>query len=769
MKLDQKPKKAIQRNMTGFATSSIGMSQAGASIASYFLRDKIYTNKELAVVREYVANAIDEHRKHKINKKVLVTLPTEDQRSPIFKVRDYAKGLSDENVRNIFGMYFESTKRDDNSQIGGFGIGSKAGHAYTDTFYVTSWFEGVKRSYSFIIDGDTSMGEGKIMLLSESKSNEPSGIEVSVPVRSEDVSKFAYEFHNLFVYCSNSVETDNELSPRNEVIESTKSFIVTKNVSSDSMYSNRKVIVGFIPYDISAPTFNIVVDKVRKNMSLAKKRILSNMTASGRVTFVLKQGSAGISVSRESLEDTNQTKGSLERAIHDSVNYVYNHIVNTIENVKTFKEFIKFLKKDQCGLFGVISYYEFDKVIDEAVANNKNQDVIDGVALVRDFKLGSGNDCYAYRLKNKNSVSETYTEGGYISSSEADKFLKNIRFVNELVTGGGVVEMKTPTPPYKLNQIVRNIFAVKKTELVKAGKVSANYTESVSVHVGDSIVELAKNLNNLKGGEIITVTDADTAKKITIQMFNHVFHNEPLKTKKSSEVLLVPIDGSPTTVIDLADIPDDSILAHGDSREIDITSTLKCSEGGGRKVGLNNILAVLKVARDNKLIKQNYIVLAPRAKKYSMREFKCIWIDKIVNDKSLSGKIRNVAEKIVRDEVSNGFVDTRIANLLKIVHSVKSDCKIVEFLKDNNLSETPTTSKVFKSYRDLNLPRWIVLCDYAFLGDTPLFIQRNELNMWFESQIKELSKNSDTIKNIKKFVLSNEVMRERLKKQIILA
>lgn len=175
----------------GLEKSKMGMSAKGMDIASYFLRDKIYSNKPLAVVREYICNAIDEHKKHSIAKNVDVKIDRDEDGNVIWSVRDYANGLSEHDVRNIFGMYFESTKAGDNDSIGGFGIGSKAGHCYSDTFYVTSYFEGTETVYACVLGaGPKGVPVGEIFAVSSGPTTE-SGIEISI-----DVTKDAYIFHN---------------------------------------------------------------------------------------------------------------------------------------------------------------------------------------------------------------------------------------------------------------------------------------------------------------------------------------------------------------------------------------------------------------------------------------------------------------------------------------------------------------------------------------------------------------------------------------------
>ena len=87
----------------------MGMDSVGMDLATYFMRDKIYSNKIRAVVREYLCNAVDEHKKFNVIQPVQVGLHSKNN-EVVFYVRDYAKGLDESGVRNIFGMYFRSTK-----------------------------------------------------------------------------------------------------------------------------------------------------------------------------------------------------------------------------------------------------------------------------------------------------------------------------------------------------------------------------------------------------------------------------------------------------------------------------------------------------------------------------------------------------------------------------------------------------------------------------------------------------------------------------------
>ena len=180
----------------GLEQSVMGMDNHGSDMATYFLRDKIYSNKIQAVVREYICNAVDEHKKHGVDRPVEVSMTGLGIDQAVFSVRDHAKGLSDDGVRKIFGMYFKSTKSETNDSIGGFGVGSKAGHAYTDTFNIISHYEGVKTSYSCMLGaGDNNVPVGHIYKLDSCPTDE-TGIEINLEVKAEEERK-AYSSHSL--------------------------------------------------------------------------------------------------------------------------------------------------------------------------------------------------------------------------------------------------------------------------------------------------------------------------------------------------------------------------------------------------------------------------------------------------------------------------------------------------------------------------------------------------------------------------------------------
>lgn len=153
------------------------------------LIDGLYENKIGALVRELISNGYDSHAAAGIPDVPLsVTAPT--GMDPVFKVRDYGTSMTHETIMDLYSTIFESSKESTNDQVGMFGLGSKSPFAYTDTFSVTAYLDGVKRVYvAHVSDDDIP----QITHVGTEEADEPNGIEVQVPATVHDVHTFAHE------------------------------------------------------------------------------------------------------------------------------------------------------------------------------------------------------------------------------------------------------------------------------------------------------------------------------------------------------------------------------------------------------------------------------------------------------------------------------------------------------------------------------------------------------------------------------------------------
>lgn len=188
--------------MDGMGKSVVqSISAKNISRATYFLRDRIYTDKLKAAICEPICNAVDEHRKHNIARPVDIFILADE-----IVIRDYANGLDDNNLYNIFFQYFESTKDKDNNGIGGFGIGAKAPGAYADTYYVESYYNGTRSVFVSTVQGYDAVVN---KLLSEPCAKDNSGIAVRIPYKKNDMSRIVTLLEDMYVLMG----ADDEKSP----------------------------------------------------------------------------------------------------------------------------------------------------------------------------------------------------------------------------------------------------------------------------------------------------------------------------------------------------------------------------------------------------------------------------------------------------------------------------------------------------------------------------------------------------------------------------
>lgn len=161
---------------------AMSISAEGTAHIMSLLTD-LYSDPDLAVLREYSSNAKDSHIEAGVTKPIEVVLPT--RMNPIFHVEDFGVGMSADTIRTIYSSYGASTKRKDFSQVGAFGLGCKSALTMTQQFTLVSIKDGIK-STVLISRGDD--GVGQVNVVSELKTDKPNGVKVSVPI--QDINKF---------------------------------------------------------------------------------------------------------------------------------------------------------------------------------------------------------------------------------------------------------------------------------------------------------------------------------------------------------------------------------------------------------------------------------------------------------------------------------------------------------------------------------------------------------------------------------------------------
>lgn len=297
-----------------YAEVCFGLSGDGIAIVLDILRDQLYSNKELAVIRELVSNAYDAMvEAGKSDQPFVVGLPTADE--PTFRVRDFGYGLTPQEVRDIFVNYGASTKRASNAFIGQKGIGAKSPFAYTDSFLVVSRQHNRKQVYSAVIDPTMV---GKMVLLSDEESEEPDGLEVIVSIREEDIDKFRKEASGFFRFWTVRPTFEGFIptfEKENILFEGEKKDWVLPAKAESWTTLTSTVIMGNVPYTLDANSF----DWSGCDSSL---RVLLKAGIRIRVDI----GSIEVSASREALQYTSVT----QKVIIDKLAQARAELINAV-------------------------------------------------------------------------------------------------------------------------------------------------------------------------------------------------------------------------------------------------------------------------------------------------------------------------------------------------------------------------------------------------------------------------------------------------------
>lgn len=273
------------------------------------LTDRLYSDKPLAVIREYICNAIDANTQNKSTKNIYVTVPS--RFTPSFKVRDFGTGLSHDDVKNIYISLGLSTKRDSNEMIGAFGIGCKAGFAYTDSFNITSWHNGFCNTYTA---QKNKSGGLDLLPIGSYASNDPSGMEIEIPVNENDISEFREKLADFCKYVEAKIDfNDPEFTPPtiNKVVDFDRFF-----VEDHSGYSNHftlKVLMGNVVYPVH-------INQLKKEFHRISCLVLR-----------CDLGDVDISPDREKLEYNSKTIEFLNNSLARISSELGNHIQKNID------------------------------------------------------------------------------------------------------------------------------------------------------------------------------------------------------------------------------------------------------------------------------------------------------------------------------------------------------------------------------------------------------------------------------------------------------
>jgi len=175
------------RSVDNNASSSTAFTIQASGKMFHMVISGLYSNKPQSITREIWSNAFDAHAM--VGKEGVpfeVTFPTAI--TPTFSVRDFGPGIAHENMEGFYTVLGHSTKENTNKAVGKWGVGRMSPMSYTDTFSVVSRHNGMIAYYTIQLGPD---GSPQLHVLAPpSPTNEESGLEVSFPVKRDDIPQF---------------------------------------------------------------------------------------------------------------------------------------------------------------------------------------------------------------------------------------------------------------------------------------------------------------------------------------------------------------------------------------------------------------------------------------------------------------------------------------------------------------------------------------------------------------------------------------------------
>lgn len=282
----------------GEVSSSFSIAMNGKAFK--VLSDTLYQDKIGSMVREVSCNARDSHvAAGKADVAFEIHLP--DNFEPWFSVKDYGLGLSHEDVKNVFTVYFQSTKDQSNDAIGAFGLGAKTPFSYTDQFTVTSVKDGKLTIYSAYI---TSEYIPNIRVMHEQDTDQPNGVEIKVSAKNEDFYKFHAAVSNQlrFFKVKPVIKNCNYFSF--EEIQTSYSSDVIAVSNKVNVYGKLFIVQGDVGYPAD-------VSLLRNKVNKEAKEVLDAFNMLD-VQLFFKIGEIGVTASREGIEYNEKTVKNIE-------------------------------------------------------------------------------------------------------------------------------------------------------------------------------------------------------------------------------------------------------------------------------------------------------------------------------------------------------------------------------------------------------------------------------------------------------------------------
>lgn len=346
------------------------------------LSDALYSDKKLAVVREVMCNAWDAHIVAGKEDTAIVVSITGNK----LKIQDFGNGIPDDQIEDIYCTYGESTKRHDSNTTGGFGLGSKAPFAISDTFTVTSCHNGTKTTYAVSKGNEDSDGLPVLIPVVSLPTTE-SGVTVEIPINFDEFSEFGFLIKRVALFGEMKVkyivgDFEHTFSDKLLGLKSSEmNFILTSEYPS-----YKKLKSGY-----AAIQYGSVIYPIEDNDAYSEvfQKILNKIVEKGHwhgtsgysyrnIIIKAPPNSLSVAPSREALSYNKHTIENLKEILNETwatLNKVYPDRIR--ENLINFIEF-KLKEEDLQVIDSLNKFSKFVKFIGESIQETARASQLEG-------------------------------------------------------------------------------------------------------------------------------------------------------------------------------------------------------------------------------------------------------------------------------------------------------------------------------------------------------------------------------------------------------
>ena len=373
-------------------TSSIRAEDLGMALDA--VSKNLYSNPIGSFVRELVSNGVDANRVNNSAELVKVNIYKEGN-TWYFQVKDEGKGMTPEHFTNVYMRWFNSDKRDNNEDIGGWGIGSKSPLSYKETYELTTVADGYEYEYIIVRQSPAPTAT----LLIERPTNKKSGTTVRIEIDEKDLWKLHDECRKQLIYFNN-VYVINEAYYYENDFQIIEADLFKVRTDSFPFGNEMHIVLGQVAYPINWNFLGISPIYIP-------------------VGLKFNIGELPVTLSREEI---NYSDDTVKEALLNKIETVYDDLYERYSNQHKYTD-----------LFDYMNFYYLSnrtlKLTDTAHINFKIRDngVLRPSLTVgnKTYKISKDSLSYLFELFNVSKLEKTKLSHGNSSDFYFSRFLDN--------------------------------------------------------------------------------------------------------------------------------------------------------------------------------------------------------------------------------------------------------------------------------------------------------------------------------------------------------